>query len=59
MMTKTKLEWKKIESFFLPTFVDELDFYYQKWINNLLSRNNFTREKREAIFRKVNLLMEE
>lgn len=59
MTTKTKLEWKKPEHYCLDFFVKEIDFYYQQWINDLLYRKNFTREKRDKIFRKVNLLMEE
>ena len=59
MTANTKTKWKKVESKHLHTFVDEMDFYYRKWINNLLSRKHFTAESKEAIFAKINLLMEE
>ena len=59
MTANVKTKWKKVESNHLPTFVEEMDFYYRKWSDNLLSRKHFTAESKEAIFAKLNLLMEE
>jgi hypothetical protein len=59
MIKKQKEDWKKVESHHWKPFIEEMDFYYNNWISDLLSRKHITAEGREAIFNKMNLLMEE